>query len=192
MFDMDALPLPARRGSRLPSCVSDTKPVLLASDVHYGAAPPEHERAFLDWLDFAAAEASAIIINGDLFDFWFECRTGVTRGYDELLGKLREIVAGGVPLTPFSAAAFQYYLPVYLIWTLQNLDSVEYATESALLALDPGTEREMLHDFRKSKFALFTKPQVAAVKRLLWRVAEHPDLGEFADTALVNYWIDAA
>ncbi len=102
-----------------------------------------------------------------------------------------KIVYNYAALTPFSAAAFQYYLPVYLIWTLQNLDSVEYATESALLALDPGTEREMLHDFRKSKFALFTKPQVAAVKRLLWRVAEHPDLGEFADNALVNYWIDA-
>jgi hypothetical protein len=103
-----------------------------------------------------------------------------------------KIVYNYAALTSFSAAAFQYYLPVYLIWTLKNLDSVEYAGESALLALDPGTEREMLHDFRKSKFALLTKPQVAAVKRFLWRVAEHPDLGEFADTALVNYWIDAA
>jgi UDP-2,3-diacylglucosamine hydrolase len=79
--------------------VSDSKPVLLASDVHYGAAPPEHQRAFLDWLDFAADTASAIIINGDLFDFWFEYRTGITRGHDAVLARLRHIVASGLPLT---------------------------------------------------------------------------------------------
>lgn len=76
-----------------------TKPVLLASDVHLGACPPEHHAAFMDWLDFAAAEASSIIINGDLFDFWFEYRWGITRGHDDVLTKLREIVAAGIPIT---------------------------------------------------------------------------------------------
>jgi len=79
--------------------VSATKPVLLASDVHLGACPPEHRRAFLSWLDYAAAEASAIILNGDLFDFWFEYRWGVTRGYDDVLAKLRGIVDSGVAVT---------------------------------------------------------------------------------------------
>ena len=49
----------------------------------------------------------------------------------------------------------------------------------------------MLHDFRKSKFTALTKPQIAVVKRFLWHLADHPDLGQFADSALVNYWIDA-
>jgi len=79
--------------------VTTNKPVLLASDVHLGATPPSHRRAFLSWLDFAAAEASEIIINGDLFDFWFEYRWGVTRGHDDVLAKLREIVGSGVPVT---------------------------------------------------------------------------------------------
>lgn len=79
--------------------MSETKPVLLASDVHFGAAPPAHQRAFLDWLDHAAVEASTIIINGDLFDFWFEYRRGITRGQDDMLAKLREIVNSGVPMT---------------------------------------------------------------------------------------------
>ncbi len=48
----------------------------------------------------------------------------------------------------------------------------------------------MLHEFRKSKFALLTKPQIDVVKRFLWQLAGHDDLGAFADTALVNYWID--
>jgi UDP-2,3-diacylglucosamine hydrolase len=79
--------------------VSPTKPVLLASDVHYGAAPPAHERAFLAWLEHAAAEASHIIVNGDLFDFWFEYRSGVTQGHDALLARLRAVIRGGVPVT---------------------------------------------------------------------------------------------
>ncbi|MDE0897976.1 MAG: UDP-2,3-diacylglucosamine diphosphatase [Longimicrobiales bacterium] len=77
----------------------ESKPVLLASDIHSGAAPPAHQRAFLDWLDYAAVEASAIVINGDLFDFWFEYRTGTTGGHGDLLSKLKEIVDAGVPLT---------------------------------------------------------------------------------------------
>lgn len=77
----------------------ESKPVLLASDIHLGAAPPAHEAAFLDWLDFAAVESSALIINGDLFDFWFEYRTGPTRGHDAVLSKLRAIVESGLPVT---------------------------------------------------------------------------------------------
>lgn len=73
--------------------------MLLASDIHLGAAPPAHERAFLSWLDHAAGEASSIIINGDLFDFWFEYHWGITRGHDAVLSKLRGIVDSGVPIT---------------------------------------------------------------------------------------------
>ena len=91
----------------------------------------------------------------------------------------------------FSPEAFRYYLPAYLKWTLHNLDSPEYASESILLALDPATDKEMLHEFRKSKFALFDKAQAAAVKQFLLALAEHPYLGEFAQSALVNYWLDA-
>lgn len=79
--------------------MSDTKPVLLASDIHFGAAPPAHEAAFLEWLDYAAVESSAIVVNGDLFDFWFEYRTGITRGHEPVLSKLRAIVESGLPVT---------------------------------------------------------------------------------------------
>ena len=73
--------------------------MLVASDAHLGAASPDQERAFLAWLDGAAAEASWIILDGDLFDFWFEYRTGTTRGYEAVLTQLRRIVSGGVPVT---------------------------------------------------------------------------------------------
>lgn len=77
----------------------DSKPVLIASDVHLGASPPSHEAAFYEWLDFAADAASEIIINGDLFDFWFEYRSGVTKGHERVLDQLREVVGTGLPVT---------------------------------------------------------------------------------------------
>jgi UDP-2,3-diacylglucosamine hydrolase len=79
--------------------VSATKPVLLASDVHLGATHPDQERAFMAWLEHAADAASWLIINGDLFDFWFEYRAGIPHGYDGVLARLREIVEGGLPVT---------------------------------------------------------------------------------------------
>jgi len=79
--------------------VSTSESVYVASDVHFGAAPPEHQSAFLDWLTHAAEHASSILVNGDLFDFWFEYRTGITRGHDSLLTALREVIDSGTPIT---------------------------------------------------------------------------------------------
>ena len=53
----------------------------------------------MDWLDHAAEMSSWIIINGDLFDFWFEYRWGTTRGHEATLAKLRSIVDSDVPIT---------------------------------------------------------------------------------------------
>ena len=74
-------------------------PVLLASDVHLGVAPPETERAFLRWLEHCGNEASQVVINGDLFDFWFEYRSVVPRGHTRVLGALSALVDSGIPVT---------------------------------------------------------------------------------------------
>ena len=55
------------------------KPIHLASDVHLGAVPPETERAFVRWLKHTADCASELILNGDLFDFWFGVWLGNSR-----------------------------------------------------------------------------------------------------------------
>ena len=75
------------------------KPVYLASDVHLGSVPAEREDAFLAWLEMAGGAASEVVINGDLFDFWFEYRWGVPRGHDRVLDALRAVVGSGVPVT---------------------------------------------------------------------------------------------
>jgi UDP-2,3-diacylglucosamine hydrolase len=73
-------------------------PIFLASDVHLGVASPETERAFLAWLEYSGGEASRIIINGDLFDFWFEYKSVIPRGYTRVLGALSSLVDSGVPV----------------------------------------------------------------------------------------------
>lgn len=74
------------------------KPVYLTSDVHLGAVPPEREAAFVAWLEHAGAAASRVVIDGDLFDFWFEYRSAVPRGHTRVLGALARVVDAGVPV----------------------------------------------------------------------------------------------
>jgi UDP-2,3-diacylglucosamine hydrolase len=73
-------------------------PIYLASDVHLGVAPPETERAFLAWLEYCGTEASRVILNGDIFDFWFEYRHAIPRGHTRVLGALSSLVDSGVPV----------------------------------------------------------------------------------------------
>lgn len=70
----------------------------LTSDAHLGAVPAEREKAFIAWLEHAGAAASCIVINGDLFDFWFEYRSSIPRGHTRVLGALARLVDAGVPV----------------------------------------------------------------------------------------------
>lgn len=76
----------------------ERSPVFLASDVHLGAIPETNERAFLQWLEEAGREASTVVLNGDLFDYWFEYRTAIPQGYTRALGLLARVVDAGVPV----------------------------------------------------------------------------------------------
>lgn len=74
------------------------KPVYLTSDIHLGAVPPEREETFLRWLEHAGTAASRVVIDGDLFDFWFEYRSAVPRGHTRVLGALARLVDAGIPV----------------------------------------------------------------------------------------------
>jgi UDP-2,3-diacylglucosamine hydrolase len=73
-------------------------PVFLSGDVHLGAVPPETDRAFLAWLEHCGREASRVLLNGDLFDFWFEYGSVIPRGYTRVLGALAALVDAGIPV----------------------------------------------------------------------------------------------
>lgn len=56
------------------------------------------EADFHRWLEFAGESAGVLLLNGDLFDFWFEWGSTIPPGHDRVLTILREIVASGVPV----------------------------------------------------------------------------------------------
>lgn len=75
-----------------------TSPCFVFSDVHLGVTPPEVERSLLGFLDHARTTAGSVIINGDLFDFWFEWRTVIPRAGFRVLASLSRFVDAGVPV----------------------------------------------------------------------------------------------
>ncbi len=75
-----------------------SKPVFLVSDVHLGAVPADTERAFRRWLLHVKESGSRLIINGDLFDFWFEYRRVILADHFRVLAALADLVDAGVPV----------------------------------------------------------------------------------------------
>ncbi|GGW24696.1 UDP-2,3-diacylglucosamine diphosphatase [Arenibacter certesii] len=85
--------------------VPEGKKIYFSSDHHLGAPTPElsfpREKKFVAWLDEVKKDAAAIFLLGDMFDFWFEYRTVVPKGFTRTLGKLAEITDSGIPIYYF-------------------------------------------------------------------------------------------
>ena len=73
-------------------------PCYIVSDAHLGVASLEIERSFVSFLRGLAGDASSLIINGDLFDFWFEWKTVIPRRSFRALAALAELKDGGVDI----------------------------------------------------------------------------------------------
>lgn len=76
--------------------------IYFASDQHFGAPTPElsapREQRFVKWLDEIKQDADVLFLVGDLFDFWFEYKTVVPRGFVRVLGKLAELKERGIEI----------------------------------------------------------------------------------------------
>lgn len=71
-------------------------PCHVISDVHLGAAPNAVERALLGYLRWAREQARSLVINGDLFDFWFEWKRVIPREGYRVLAALADLRDAGV------------------------------------------------------------------------------------------------
>jgi UDP-2,3-diacylglucosamine hydrolase len=74
-------------------------PCYVVSDIHLGHASDETERQFISFLRALPGRASSLLINGDLFEFWFEWRTVVPRAAVRALAALMDLRDAGVPVT---------------------------------------------------------------------------------------------
>ncbi|HTY36129.1 MAG TPA: UDP-2,3-diacylglucosamine diphosphatase [Bacteroidota bacterium] len=86
------------------------------SDVHLGVGSKDDDRkkekSLIALLDRVAEDGEHLFIVGDLFDFWFEYRTVVPKGYVRLFAKLADLSESGVSLT-YLAGNHDFWLRDY-------------------------------------------------------------------------------
>ncbi|NOT77078.1 MAG: UDP-2,3-diacylglucosamine diphosphatase [Cyclobacteriaceae bacterium] len=100
--------------------------IYFASDFHLGV--PNHEaslvreKKIVAWLEQVKKDAHSIYLLGDIFDFWFEYRQTIPKGFIRLQGKLAELRDAGIPIYFFTGNhdmwMFDYFpkefgIPVY-------------------------------------------------------------------------------
>ena len=82
--------------------LNPSKRIYFCSDNHLGSPNGnlslEREKIFITWLDQIKIDAQAIFFLGDLFDFWFEYKKVVPKGFTRLFGKLAELSDSGIDL----------------------------------------------------------------------------------------------
>lgn len=80
--------------------------IYFISDAHLGSRAIEHrrthERRLVNFLDKIKDKAEAVYMLGDMFDFWFEYKEVVPKGYTRFLGKLSELTDRGVEVHYFT------------------------------------------------------------------------------------------
>lgn len=83
----------------------NNKNIYFLSDFHLGAPNREEsllrEKKIVSFFKSIENSAAEIFILGDIFDFWFEYKDVVPKGYTRLLGKLAEITDNGTPVHLF-------------------------------------------------------------------------------------------
>jgi len=82
--------------------VNENKKIYFLSDFHLGSPNPasslQREKQIVRFLDEIKNDAAAVFIIGDMFDFWYEYKTVVPKGFVRILGKLAELSDNGVAL----------------------------------------------------------------------------------------------
>jgi len=80
--------------------------IFFISDMHLGSSVFNDsrtvEKQLVRWLDSIGKSATALYLLGDIFDFWFEYKRSVPRGFTRFLGKLAELSDAGVEIHYFT------------------------------------------------------------------------------------------
>lgn len=82
------------------------KKVYFASDFHFGVPSYQEslnrEKLVVQWLDEISKDADAIYIVGDIFDFWFEYKKAIPKGFVRFQGKIAELTDKGIEIHFFT------------------------------------------------------------------------------------------
>ena len=156
-----------------------------ASDFHLGIPDYEsslkREKMLVDWLDKTSRDATEIFLMGDVFDFWFEYKHVIPKGYIRLLGKLAEITDRGIPVHLFKGNhdiwAFDYLKKELNIQLHRNAVIRTFEGKKLFLAhgdgLGPGDKGYKLlkkvFEFKPNQFLFrWLHPDIGARMGLYW------------------------
>lgn len=124
------------------------KKIYFASDFHLGY--PDHqtslarERKVVAWLDSIKNDSQIIFLVGDIFDFWFEYKNVVPKGFVRLFGKLAELSDLGIEIIVFAGNhdiwMFDYFTKELGIKVYRRFQ--EYSVSSNPLAVDSQSQNE--------------------------------------------------
>ena len=86
--------------------MTETGKIYFASDFHLGlpagSVPVEREKKVVKWLNSVAGDAKEIYLLGDIFDFWWEYKLVVPKGFTRFFGAVSEITDSGIPVHFFT------------------------------------------------------------------------------------------
>jgi UDP-2,3-diacylglucosamine hydrolase len=86
--------------------LTETGKIYFASDFHLGlpagSVPVEREKKVVKWLNSVAGDAKEIYLLGDIFDFWWEYKLVVPKGFTRFFGAVSEITDSGIPVHFFT------------------------------------------------------------------------------------------
>lgn len=117
----------------------------------------EREKLVVKWLEEVYRDASEIYLLGDVFDYWFEYKRVVPRGFTRFLGKIAEITDAGVTVNLFTGNhdvwVFDYLPQEVGVNVYRDPITREYGGKKFLIAhgdgLGPG---QMGYKFLKGMF----------------------------------------
>lgn len=76
--------------------------IYFVSDVHLGAPAfqnnHQREMLFARWLDSINDDVEELYLMGDIFDFWWEYKKVVPRGFTRILGRIANLTDRGIPV----------------------------------------------------------------------------------------------
>ncbi|MCC7332013.1 MAG: UDP-2,3-diacylglucosamine diphosphatase [Flavobacteriales bacterium] len=159
--------------------------IYFASDFHLGA-PNEtesktREKNIVNWLDSIKVDAKEIYLVGDVFDFWFEYKHSIPKGFVRLQGKISELTDSGIIIYWFTGNHDMWifdYIPKELGVQLVRDNVVKTINGKKFFighgdGLGPGD-----HGYKLIK-------KIFANKLCQWAFARiHPNLG----IGIANFW----
>ena len=82
--------------------LNNNKKAYFASDFHLGAPNKiesrNRESQIIGWLDHIKKDAQVVFLVGDIFDFWYEYRKVIPKGFIRIQGKIAELVDQGIEI----------------------------------------------------------------------------------------------